>query len=169
MFCLYTFPLARPAKPKFKTWQSFAVWWSWFLETWLIWVTFDKKKNTLQPSKKWNIIISWKNFCESGFVKKHVMNSLSDSETVPKILPQHIRTSPYLIPRETNAFLCQLLEVKMRELFPCIPYPMVKPRVSLPKFPNFVKCMRPILIYFKISNVSFFQNVCLSIPLWLAL
>ena len=54
----------------------------------------------------------------------------SDSETVPKILPQHIRQSPYLIPKETNAFLCQLLEVKMRELFPCIPYPMVKPRVS---------------------------------------
>ena len=58
------------------------------------------------------------------------MNLISDSETVPKILPQHIRTSPYLIPWETNAFLCQLLEVKMRELFPCVPYPMVKPRVS---------------------------------------
>ena len=54
----------------------------------------------------------------------------SDPETVPRILPQHIRNDPYLIPRDTNAFLCQLLEVKRRELFPCLPYPMVKPRVS---------------------------------------
>lgn len=54
----------------------------------------------------------------------------SDPETVPKILPTHIRNDPYILPKDTNSFLCQLLEVKMRELFPCIPYPMVKPRVS---------------------------------------
>ena len=85
------------------------------------------QKDTLQPSKKLKDKIKIRRF---RIREKHVMNSLSDSETVPKILPQHIRTSPYLIPWETNAFLCQLLEVKMRELFPCVPYPMVKPRVS---------------------------------------
>ena len=55
----------------------------------------------------------------------------SDQETIPDSLPQHLRNDPFWLPRDTNAFLCQLLDVKRRELFPCISYPLVRPKVRI--------------------------------------
>lgn len=60
----------------------------------------------------------------------------SDPETVPVVVPVHIRTEAYDLPREMNAFLCQLLEVKMRELFPFVPLPIVRPKVGRFTFPT---------------------------------
>ena len=54
----------------------------------------------------------------------------SDPETIPDIIPQHLRNDPFWLPRDANAFLCQLLDVKRRELFPCISYPLVRPKVT---------------------------------------
>lgn len=53
----------------------------------------------------------------------------SDPETIPTLLPPHVRSKAYNMPRDTNAFLCQLLEVKKRELFTCIPVPIVRPEI----------------------------------------
>ena len=54
----------------------------------------------------------------------------SDSETIPTILPIHIRNDPSKLPEDFNALLCQLLEVRKRELFSFIPIPIVRPKVS---------------------------------------
>ena len=75
----------------------------------------------------------------------------SDPDTIPTILPLHLRNSPWNLPQDFNAFLCQLLEVRKRELFSFVPIPIVRPKVrkinmnSLKRFkekaqvgPNFI-------------------------------
>ena len=54
----------------------------------------------------------------------------SDPETIPAILPIHIRNDPSKLPEDFNTLLCQLLEVRKRELFSFIPIPIVRPKVS---------------------------------------
>ena len=54
----------------------------------------------------------------------------SDPETIPTILPLHLRNAPWNLPQDFNAFLCQLLEVRKRELFSFVPIPIVRPKVS---------------------------------------
>lgn len=53
----------------------------------------------------------------------------SDHETIPDVVPQHLKNDYYLFPRDANAFLCQLLDVKRRALFPCLSYPLVRPKI----------------------------------------
>ena len=65
----------------------------------------------------------------------------SDSETIPTILPIHIRNDPSKLPEDFNALLCQLLEVRKRELFSFIPIPIVRPKVNTRMLLKFVKIM----------------------------
>ena len=58
----------------------------------------------------------------------------SDPETIPTILPLHLRNAPWNLPKDMNAFLCQLLEVRKRELFSFIPIPIVRPKVCTHHF-----------------------------------
>ncbi len=53
----------------------------------------------------------------------------SDPATVPTLLPPDVRAKPYNMPEGMNGFLCQLLDVKKRELCRCLPMPIVQPQV----------------------------------------
>lgn len=62
----------------------------------------------------------------------------SDPSTIPTLVPAHV-TSPsspvcYRLPEDMNDFLCQLLEVKKRELCSCVPIPLVQPQVTCTPF-----------------------------------
>ena len=76
--------------------------------------------------------ISWKNNHFTLFLYRIAVVHFpySDSETIPTILPIHIRNDPSKLPEDFNALLCQLLEVRKRELFSFIPIPIVRPKVS---------------------------------------
>ncbi len=54
----------------------------------------------------------------------------SDPSTVPSLVPPHVASRPHALPHGMNDFLCQLLEVKKRQLCPLLPVPLVQPRVS---------------------------------------
>jgi hypothetical protein len=56
----------------------------------------------------------------------------SDPSTLPSDVPDHIRSSKaYVLPRDMNAFLCQLLDIKKRALCKCLPLPVVVPQVGV--------------------------------------
>ena len=79
MFCLYTLPQVKPAQAKFKCWQLLAVLWSWFLETLLIWVIFNKYSNWLYEGAT---AINSNNYVFEQN-EKIVVNLLRVSETSP--------------------------------------------------------------------------------------
>eukprot|EP00095_Tigriopus_kingsejongensis_P001271 maker-scaffold149_size310270-snap-gene-2.21 protein:Tk01271 transcript:maker-scaffold149_size310270-snap-gene-2.21-mRNA-1 annotation:"hypothetical protein L798_06975" len=77
-----------------------------------------------------------KNMCDDNRVAI-VHLPYSDPETIPGLVPPHLRASPWLLPKDMNSFLCQLLEIKKRELYPCIPLPIVQPQVVAQDFEKF--------------------------------
>ena len=81
----------------------------------------------------------------------------SDPETIPTILPLHLRNAPWNLPKDMNAFLCQLLEVRKRELFSFIPIPIVRPKVCTHRFFTYLVCQRENMI------CNFFFRFCLMI------
>lgn len=54
----------------------------------------------------------------------------SDPETIPSLVPAHLKGNVINLPKDMNDLLCQMLEVKKRELCKCLPIPIVKPKVS---------------------------------------
>ena len=65
----------------------------------------------------------------------------SDPDTIPNLVPPHVRAKPLMLPRDMNSFLCQLLDVKKRELCKCLPIPVVQPQVTrLIKTARIVSC-----------------------------
>ena len=53
----------------------------------------------------------------------------SDPATVPPLVPPHVRARPHHLPADMNRFLCQLLEIKKRQLSSYLPIPLVTPQV----------------------------------------
>ncbi|TRY71532.1 hypothetical protein TCAL_09049 [Tigriopus californicus] len=79
-----------------------------------------------------------KNMCDEDRVAI-VQFPYSDPDTIPNLVPPHIRAKPWNLPKDMNSFLCQLLEIKKRELYPCIRLPIVQPQVvpqDIEKFPG---------------------------------
>ena len=54
----------------------------------------------------------------------------SDPATIPSLVPPHVTAKPYYLPQDMNRFLCQLLEIKKRQLSPYLPIPLVSPKVT---------------------------------------
>ena len=61
----------------------------------------------------------------------------SDPDTIPELIPPHVRAKPCNLPKEMNSFLCQLLEVKKRPLFSWLPMPNIEPKVRKFEFYSF--------------------------------
>ena len=61
----------------------------------------------------------------------------SDPATVPSLVPPHVRAKPHNLPKDMNQFLCQLLEIKKRQLSPYLPIPLVTPQVVSGEFAHF--------------------------------
>jgi len=56
--------------------------------------------------------------------------SYSSLKTLPQEVPEHLRTSAYHIPKQTNEFLVQLLQVKKKALCSLFPWPLVRPDIK---------------------------------------
>jgi len=56
--------------------------------------------------------------------------SYSSLRTLPQEVPEHLKSSAYLIPKQTNEFLVHLLQVKKRALCNLLPCPIVRPDVK---------------------------------------
>ena len=68
----------------------------------------------------------------------------SDTATIPTLVPAHVRSKAFNLPTDMNEFLCQLLEVKKRELCPILPIKLVRPQVWISQW-NFLaekKCFQ---------------------------
>jgi hypothetical protein len=61
----------------------------------------------------------------------------SDAATVPTLVPPHVRAMPHNLPKDMNKFLCQLLEVKKRQLSTYIPMALVEPQVQPSDFSRY--------------------------------
>lgn len=76
-------------------------------------------------------------FVSTAYLKKMVDENrvailnfpYSDADTIPNLVPPHVRAKPWHLPKDMNNFLCQLLDVKKRELCKCLPIPIVQPQV----------------------------------------
>jgi len=55
--------------------------------------------------------------------------SYSDMSTVPSDVPEHLKNSAYHLPKYMNNFLCQLLQVKKRDLCSVVPLRLVTPEI----------------------------------------
>ena len=55
----------------------------------------------------------------------------SDPSTVPTLVPAHVRAKAFNLPADANEFLCQLLDVKKRELCPLLPIKIIRPKVRV--------------------------------------
>merc|ERR1712106_1233719 len=62
-----------------------------------------------------------------GLVAKFSYSSL---KTLPQEVPEHLKTSAYHIPKQTNEFLVHLLQVKKKALCTLFPCPLVRPDIK---------------------------------------
>jgi len=56
--------------------------------------------------------------------------SYSSLKTLPQEVPEHLKTSAYHIPKQTNEFLVHLLQVKKKALCTLFPCPLVRPDIK---------------------------------------
>jgi len=56
--------------------------------------------------------------------------SYSSLKTLPQEVPEHLKTSAYHIPKQTNEFLVHLLQVKKKALCSLFPCPLVRPDIK---------------------------------------
>jgi len=56
--------------------------------------------------------------------------SYSSLKTLPQEVPDHLKTSAYHIPKQTNEFLVHLLQVKKKALCSLFPCPLVRPDIK---------------------------------------
>jgi hypothetical protein len=56
--------------------------------------------------------------------------SYSSLKTLPQEVPDHLKTSAYHIPKQTNEFLVHLLQVKKKALCTLFPCPLVRPDIK---------------------------------------
>ena len=59
--------------------------------------------------------------------------SVDPAESLPSVLPDHLKHKRLIIPKQMNTLLCQIHRIKKKPICPCVPLALIEPDVSLTK------------------------------------
>ena len=58
-----------------------------------------------------------------------VMLPYSELDSLPKVIPDHLKNRSLSLPKDMNAILCEIHRIKNKSIFPCLPFPFIQPEV----------------------------------------